>query len=522
MKPVPAALPYHYNAAMLFSETATTHASKPALRYESGVHTYGDLSRWVDALAALLVAHGCNRGDVIAIGHNKRPLSYALMLAALRLGVAYANIDVASPLARTGKMLDVTRAKLLFYDDPDYAAPMESLAREKGCRSLFLETALLPAVTAVDRAEQERRMALVDGSTIAYIMFTSGSTGVPKGVAVTHQNVLHFIAWGRARFGITPADNFANLSPMYFDNSVFDFYVAFFSGASLTPVYRELLTRPYDLVRYVGRMTCTVWFSVPSLLIYLMTMKAMSAEALAHLRRIVFGGEGYPKVELNKLYDRFAAQAELVNVYGPTECTCICSAYTVTAADFADLTGLPTLGRLNQNFDYRILGDDECDAISGELCLIGPNVAAGYFNDPDRTAASFFTLSDPGRFMKRMYRTGDLVREEQGKLYFIGRKDNQVKHMGYRIELEEIEHALAKLPGVTRAAVVYQRSNVAYGKFVAFVSCSGEADEKALLKGLAGLVPEYMVPSKLVLMPQMPINPNGKVDRQKLKSMLDA
>src|SRR5204863_4296552 len=137
---------------------------------------------------------------------------------------------------------------------------------------------------------------------IAYIMFTSGSTGVPKGVAVTHQNVLHFIAWAIRRFGIGSSDNFANLSPMYSDNSVFDFYVALFSGASLTPLHRKLLSAPAALIAHVAQMGCTIWFSVPSLLIYVATMKALTATSLPAIRHIVFGGEGYPKVELIKLY----------------------------------------------------------------------------------------------------------------------------------------------------------------------------------------------------------------------------
>jgi len=512
---------YHYNLALLFEEIAARHAGRAALRYDGRTHYFAELVGWTERLCSLLVAEGCRKGDVIAIGHNKRPLSYALMLAALRMGVAYVNVDVASPAARTATILDVSGARLLFYDDPEYADGIRALAVEKGCRAIFLEEQALPAISEADRLEQARRMSLVDGACIAYIMFTSGSTGVPKGVAVTHQNVLHFISWGRQCFAITPEDNFANLSPMYFDNSVFDFYVALFSGASLTPVFRGLLTRPYDLVAHVGKMGCTVWFSVPSLLIYMMTMKAMVPEGLPALRRIVFGGEGYPKVELKKLYDRFSPQADLVNVYGPTECTCICSAHTLSDADFADLTGLPTLGRLNRNFDYRILDDDDRDAPAGELCLIGPNVAAGYFNDPGRTDASFHTLTDPGRFMKRMYRTGDLVREEGGMLYFVARKDNQIKHMGYRIELEEIEHALVRLPAVNQAAVVYHRTTSAYGKLVGFVACAQDVDEKALLRELGDLLPDYMVPSKLVVMPKLPFNPNGKVDRQKLRTMLD-
>lgn len=511
---------YFYNLGMFFTEVTAVHAQRPALRYPEQQYSYFDLLHWVESLAVLLLANGLRRGDVIAIGHNKRPLSYALMLAAMRLGVAYVNIDVASPLARNSRILEVSGATLLFYDDPRYEQDIQELARNNNCKAIALKPDALPAVTQVDRETQQRLMQQVDGATIAYVMFTSGSTGIPKGVAVTHQNVLHFISWGQQCFQISDQDNFANLSPMYFDNSVFDFYVGLFSGASLSPVYRELMNSPYELVTHVGKMQCSIWFSVPSLLIYLSAMKAMTAKALPMLRCIVFGGEGYPKTELKKLYDLFSGQATLVNVYGPTECTCICSAYGLSDNDFQDMDGLPPLGHLNPNFDYRILDDQERDADTGELCLIGPNVAAGYFNDMERSAASFFTLSEPRRFMKRMYRTGDLVREVKGVLHFVGRKDNQVKHMGYRIELEEIEHALVKLPQINQAAVIYQRTNAAYGKLIGFVASSADVDEKALLSQLASFLPEYMIPSSIVIKVELPKNPNGKVDRQQLLALI--
>jgi D-alanine--poly(phosphoribitol) ligase subunit 1 len=512
---------YFHNLGLLFSDVAAASPQQPALRYEERNHSYADLSAWAEGLAALLRAKGLARGDVIAIGHNKQAMSYALMLAALRLGIAYVNIDVASPLARNARILEVSGAALLFYDDPKYAAEMRELALGAGREAIELGPELPPAVSQSEREAQQRLMQEVDGACIAYVMFTSGSTGVPKGVAVTHQNVLHFIAWGQQQFQIGSQGNFANLSPMYFDNSVFDFYVALFSGASLSPIHRDLMAKPYELVAHVAKMRCNMWFSVPSLLIYLNAMKALTAKGLPELRNIVFGGEGYPKPELKKLYDAFSGQAVLTNVYGPTECTCICSAYRLGDRDFEAMDGLPPLGYLNQNFDYLILDEQEQEAQAGELCLIGPNVAAGYFNDLERSAASFVTLHDPKHFMKRMYRTGDLVQKIDGMLYFVGRKDNQIKHMGYRIELEEIEHALAKLPQVSQAAVIYHKTNASYGKLVGFVACTDGVDEKALLTGLAGLVPDYMVPSRLVVMPKLPKNPNGKVDRQQLRTLLD-
>ena len=512
---------YNYNLGLLFSEVASTHSYRPALNCPDKCFSYEDIACLVDAFSCLLINNGCRCGDVVAIGHNKHPLSYALMLACLRLGVTYVNIDVASPVTRLKNILNISGAALLFYDDLEYKENMELLASNSSCGLLFVEKEQLPTVSLPDIEQQKKLMASVDSSTIAYIMFTSGSTGIPKGVAVTHQNVLNFIAWGKGCFGVTEKDNFANLSPMYFDNSVFDFYVGLFSGASLTPIPRKLMTRPYELVPFVEKMACSIWFSVPSLLIYLVTMKAINASVLPGLRTIIFGGEGYPKVELKKLYDFFHLNATLVNVYGPTECTCICSAHILNDSDFEDLAGLPTLGKLNENFDFQIL--DESDEVSsiGELCLIGPNVAAGYFNDTEKTAIVFQTLIEPNYFMKRMYRTGDLVREENGNLYFVGRKDNQIKHMGYRIELEEIEQALVKLPQVDQAIVVYHRSNTAYGKLVAFVSCVDEVSTQYLLAELEDVLPDYMIPQHINVMAKLPKNPNGKVDRSGLLATLN-
>jgi len=511
---------YHYNLGLYFYDVISTNSKRKALHYKDQVFSFSELSESVEKLAKLLISLEINKGDIIVIGHNKKPLSYGLMLASIRLGIPYLSIDVESPISRNHNILSTSAASFLFFDDIQYQDSMKELSDLSGCISYFLDESILPIVTDEDRKIQLDRAEKVDGSCIAYIMFTSGSTGTPKGVAVTHQNVLHFIAWGQQRFNITHKDNFANLSPMYFDNSVFDFYVGLFSGASLTPFPRELLTKPYDVVNYLGDSKCTIWFSVPSLLMYLNTMKAFSSEKENQLRLIIFGGEGYPKVELKKLYDIFHAQATLVNVYGPTECTCICSAYDINKSDFEDLSGIPTLGYLNQNFDYQILDENNIEAEIGELCLIGPNVASGYFNDIERSNESFVTITTPSRFFKRMYHTGDLVERKKGKLYFVGRKDNQIKHMGYRIELEEIEHALIKIDGINQAAVVYERKQVTFGKLYGFVASDEKLSEEVILNKLRSILPDYMIPSKIYIQPILPKNQNGKVDKQQLKNLL--
>jgi D-alanine--poly(phosphoribitol) ligase subunit 1 len=275
------------------------------------------------------------------------------------------------------------------------------------------------------------------------------------------------------------------------------------------------------IVRRVEEAGCTFWFSVPSLLIFLMTMKALHAGSLPSIRRIAFGGEGYPKRELLRLMARFGERARLINVYGPTECTCICSAYPISVEDLADGVGLPPLGQIAENCGHLILDDarEVAEGEAGELCLYGPQLALGYYNDPERTAVAFTPNPRLKGVPGVIYRTGDLVRQAGGMLHFIGRKDNQIKHMGYRIELEEVEAAAQLLPGIIQAAVVYRRVREGHGLIVAHLALPPDAprDEAALRAALRATLPDYMLPNRFVFWEDLPKNANGKVDRVALR-----
>ncbi len=310
-----------------------------------------------------------------------------------------------------------------------------------------------------------------------------------------------------------------NANPIYFDNSVFDFYVSIFSGAQLVPLTNDITRDPFTLVKAVAKAECTTWFSVPSLLVYLMTTKALGANTLPSLKRFIFGGEGFPKPKLKKLYEMYGNTAKLFNVYGPTECTCICSSYLLSEKDFEDMNSLAPLGYMAPNFDYVLL-DAGDDGHFGELGLKGPNVGAGYYNDRERTERSFVQNPNNPNYNEIIYKTGDLVQvDEVGHVHFKGRADNQVKHMGYRIELEEIESMLYTLKYVNEAAVIYERINESLGQIVSFIATSGNVEESTVIADLKLLVPEYMVPRKLYILDQLPKNQNGKIDKVALKDL---
>lgn len=497
------------NLDIAFREVAERHRDRTALAYPGGERiSYEELSGQVDRLAGLLWDRGLRRGDVAAIFHDKSPAAFAVMLACLRLGVIYANLDPDSPWERLHKILVTCQPDIVINAFPG-GAYRASLAEADLCPVLELHDVRIGAADDVSVKCRPN-----DGGSPAYIMFTSGSTGMPKGAVMTHANLLWFISWAKERFAITSEDVLTNVNPMYFDNSVFDFYAAIFSGATLVPFTSGQVRDARSLVRLVSDAGCTIWFSVPSLLVYLLTTRALGAQDFPAVRKIVFGGEGFPKSKLRALYEMFGARAELENVYGPTECTCICSAYTIGERDFDDMTNLAPLGEIAQSFGFDILPLDEVAPDFGELFLRGPQVGLGYYNDPERTARAFVQNPRHALYTDIGYRTGDMVcRDELGRLCFKGRRDFQIKHMGYRIELEEIEAALNTLPDVKECAVIYRNLREGLGQIVAFAAMDAPPESDILRTRLAGILPSYMVPRQVVVLGDLPKNANGKVDR---------
>ncbi len=513
---------YNYNLGIAFERVAEQYPGNIALKFaDTDSVTYEQLNQYVNRCARYLLNVGVHQRDVIAIGGDKKLATFVAILASLKIGVVYTVFDPDSPLERLRKILSRAAPELILAD----AGLIRGIAGVSGIpRERLIDFDVMFGDLVAEKYDsanlsETRRLS---GENPAYIMFTSGSTGFPKGAVITHSNVLNLINWSRETYNTCPDDVFTNLNPLYFDNSVFDLYASLFSGAALVPFFKEVVADPKLLIDTVDKLQCTSWFSVPSLLIFLDTMRVFRKDNFNSINRFIFGGEGYPKAKLKNLYDVYADRAELHNVYGPTECTCICSSYRISSDDFSDLTGFPPLGRIADNFSYVILdANNEYveNGSTGELCLLGPNVGKGYYNDTERTAANFVKSPFITGYDEIMYRTGDMVRYQASddKIYIVGRVDNQIKHMGYRIELEEIETALCQIPSVAQAAVVHGESR-GLSQIVAILLTINEINEHIVRDELSKIIPNYMIPNQIYFDSELPKNANGKVDRQTLKA----
>lgn len=505
------------NLAEAYLKVATRGLDSVAILESSGRQiSFSELTAEVVRRVSLLNDLGVRKGDVVAISAEKSIESISLLVACIFLGCPYVFVDPKSPSERLKNVLSRCIPSIFFSSDPldPNLANLPEPTEPAQIVDFVFEQAV--TVTPADWEFLQNLASSVDGSSIAYIMFTSGSTGEPKGVAVTHQNVLHFMNWGKKRFSITSQDRFASVSPLYFDNSVFDIFVGLFSGASLYVITQRILQNAKEVSSVLQKSKCTIWFSVPSTIVYLVISKVFVPSSLPLLRTLVFGGEGFAKPLLQKLFlefNRNSEKVEFVNVYGPTEATCICTSHRISVKDFAEQNDLASLGTLNENFSHEILPLDAETPDVGELVLYGPNVAAGYFNDWDRTEERFSTSRHLNTFGKRSYRTGDIVQLVGTKFYFRGRVDNQIKHLGYRIELEEIDAAFARIEGVTFALSVYLRNRAEFGRICVAVGYDGPLDSGQLLRASARLLPDYMIPQELRILRELPTTANGKLDR---------
>ena len=498
---------------LLFSKIASGNKGIAVDSSISGYKfTFDDLDKVSNRMAHFLIESGTENGDVIAIFNKKSFFGYASMIAALKVGAAYVNLDESIPIDRLKKILLMINPKIIF------SGPSKKADLDKDDFLIF-ENFNSNNISKLSEypSSLPSQVKSVRGDNIAYIMFTSGSTGFPKGVPITHKSIYNFICWTKEKFEISANDRISNINPLFFDNSVFDFYASLFNQATIIPVEDRLLQEPMKLVRYLSDMNISIWFSVPSLYVYILKLRAFKETDLSNLRSFVFGGEAFPKNSLRKLADLFYDRIKFINVYGPTECTCICSFYNVQKLDIDDDSLLP-LGEIAENFNYLIIENNNIvneENKIGEMYLSGDNLAPGYYNDNHLTSQKFIQSPLHNKYVDIFYKTGDLVSVKKNKIHFAGRKDNQIKRMGYRIELEEIEFALNSIEYINESAVISVNQNESI-RIIAFIQ-SSEADVIKVRNDLREKLPNYMLPDDCVCLEYIPKNKNGKINRKELK-----
>jgi len=510
-----------------------------ALVFKGTRLTYGALEEASNRLAHLLADAGCRRGDRVGLLMPKMPMAIVAMLGALKADAIYVPMDPASPAARQARGLEVSDCRFILAAGPVSQNLRGALAaanlRERPAIGWLDEDAPseadpAPAFTLYDLPAYPATppaYANTDAD-VAHILFTSGSTGIPKGVMITHASVAHLIRWAAAYFGIAPADRVSQHPPLRFDVSTFDVFGTLWAGAELYLVPPELNLLPHKLAQFIRETQLTQWFSVPSVLNLIANFDVVGQNDFPFLRRVLFAGEPLPTRTLIHWMRRLP-HVRFTNLYGPTETTIVSSYYTVPRCPTDEREPIP-IGTACAGEELLVL-DAQLRPMGagniGDLYIRGVGVSPGYWRDPDKTRAAFLPYPGGASPQDRIYKTGDLARRgADGLVYFVGRADTQIKSRGYRIELGEIETALHSLPGLRESAVVAIQSEGFEGWLIccAYVPAPAEGvSTKSLRKNLAGLVPGYMLPARWMRYDVLPKNDNGKIDRPRLKNaFLDA
>ncbi|WAL68646.1 amino acid adenylation domain-containing protein [Amycolatopsis cynarae] len=488
-----------------FLARAEAAPDAPAVFTSTARITYGLLRAHAVRAAEWLRRQGVRRDEPVALVMTRGPEQVAGILAALIAGAAYLPIDAALPAERQEYLLKDSGARCV----------LTNAGHEDGIRAV-LPLDLTGPVDPVDPAGPAEHAPGARPGDLAYVLYTSGTTGEPKGVMVTHRSVANVVADCNRRFGIGPDDRFFAISAFSFDLSVYDVFGALSAGAALVLPDAERAADPEHWLQLCGETGVSVWNSVPAIVSLLHEhAETEGAERLAALRLVMMSGDRLPP-GLPAALRKLKPGLEVVSLGGPTETT-IWNILHPVGEDEDGSESIP-YGRPNANNRAYIVdsaGRDLPDWVTGEICAAGVGLARGYWGDPLRTAERF--LDDPVRG-ERLYRTGDLGRYlPSGEIEILGRTDFQVKVNGYRIEAGEVETRLAALPAV-RHAVVTKEAGTGGDRLAAHLVPAGGSRPTAAELGeeLRRVLPHYMVPSAVYWHESLPLTRNGKVDRAKL------
>jgi amino acid adenylation domain-containing protein len=518
-----------------FLDSAARFGQRPALAVDGGILSYNELTNKARTITTAILNFERDRFPLIALLAHRSVTAYAGVLGILASGKGYVPLNPKFPSERTRSMLQLSGCRTL-------VVGRESVSRLPKLLAGFERplTVVLPDVSNRENLSTEisdHRFVYYNeipagnefpfqtelgADAIAYLLFTSGSTGVPKGVPIYHRNVRSYIQYVCDRYDVTELDRFSQEFDLTFDLSVHDMFACWERGACLFCVPENSVMAP---ARFIRENDLTMWFSVPSVIGLLSRMRLLSPSCFPSLRYSLFCGEPLTATYA-ELWMQAAPKSILENLYGPTETTIAISHYRWdrTRSPKQCVNGIVPIGWpfagqtacvIDENHGEIPLGE------TGELCLSGSQVTTGYWNNPEKTSDQFIQFSETGETL--WYRTGDLVRQdERGCLYYMGRMDHQIKIRGYRVELQEIEAVLRRVCNTEQVvSVAWPVHNGSADGVVAIIAGEIALDIDRIVNRCSELLPPYMVPKRIYSIAKLPLNANGKIDRSKLTDLIE-
>ena len=495
------------NVLEYLENSASKYPDKIAFAGIDSSITFSQMLTASRAIGSTLIEEGAYKESVVILMHRS-PEMITTFFGVISAGCYYIPMDEQMPAHRIELILEQLRPRFVITDDPANPA-IPSNARVLCYKDIICEKAICPSALANVRSKA------IDKDPI-YIVFTSGSTGVPKGVITNHRCVIDYIEQLTKIIGAGHESVFGMQSPLYVDACLKEIYSTLKYGATTYIVPTSLFTQPVKLVEFLNEYRInTICWVVPALT-FISGLKTFNTIVPSHLRTIAFGSEVFPPKQLN-VWRATLPEARFINLYGPTEATGMCCHYEVT--DKTDPERPVPIGKPFPNKEIFLIDDQDKlvpDGEIGEICIRGISLSPGYFNNPEVTNKAFVQNPLNSLYPDIIYRTGDLGRFNQdGDLEFVSRKDFQIKHMGYRIELGEIEMLTCKVEGVENVCCLYDSEKKKISMFY-----MGTIDKGQLVSLLKEKLPRYMIPNTVIKLDLMPLTANGKTDRSALKQML--